>query len=411
MARSGPWGYLSASRSFGKRGNGASLRLAEPTAVAAMAAAAPVGGEAGLGRRIGARIPWFTLALGGMLLARFLEELRSATDFLAPASPGHYSLLAMGASSRALVFGQGEWWRLFTATVLHGSPAHLIGNVVTLMLVGFLLEPLIGIGWFAAIYFTGGVAGALFSVLFNPADMLSVGASGAIMAMLAALFVLSFHAGARRPALMRRMAGGSLFPALVPAIGADGSMVDIHAHFGGCLAGTMLAFAMLIPWNDDRENPPARGPAAIAAALWLAVTGAAFAASTSSFASYARPGLAVIPPQLLPTDLESMKADSLSLVEKYPDDPRAHFFRGLYLLEKEDATDAEPYFRHVAQVGPASPLIGKPILDWNQALLALAVRAQNRRAESRGIAAPLCEARETLDQRTRQTLKITSLCP
>jgi membrane associated rhomboid family serine protease len=366
--------------------------------------------QSGLGRWIGARIPWFTLTLSAMLVVRFLDELRTATDYVAAYSPGHYSLLAMGASDRALVFGQGEWWRLFTATVLHGSPAHLIGNVVTFLTVGFLLEPMIGIGWFAAIYFTGGLAGALFSTLLNPADVLSVGASGAIMAMLAALFTLSFHAGAGRPALMRRVAGGSLFPALIPTIASDGSVVDIQAHFGGCLTGMLLAFVMLIAWNDEEESPPARQFAAIAAGLWLALTASAFAVATTGYAAYARPGLDVIPPDKLPKNLEAMKADSLTLVEKYPKDPRAHFYRGLYLLEQRDATDAEPYFRHVAQIGPGSPLIGKPMLDWNRALLALSVRVQNRATESHTIVAPLCARRDALDLRTRQTLEITRLC-
>ena len=75
----------------------------------------------------------------------------------------------MGASDRVQVLGQGEWWRLFTATTLHGSPGHLIGNLVTFLIVGFLLEPMIGIGWFAAIYFTGGFAGAVLSTMLNRA--------------------------------------------------------------------------------------------------------------------------------------------------------------------------------------------------------------------------------------------------
>lgn len=366
--------------------------------------------EPGLGRRIGARIPWFTLTLSAVLVTRFLEELRTATDYIAAYSPGHYSLLAMGASDRVLVFGQGEWWRLFTATVLHGSPAHLIGNVVTFLTVGFLLEPMIGIGWFAAIYFTGGLSGALLSTFLNPADSLSVGASGAIMAMLAALFTLSFHAGAKRPSLMRRVAGGSLFPALIPTITSDGSVVDIQAHFGGCLTGMLLAFVMLIAWNDEEESPPGRRLAAIAAGLWLTLTASAFALSATGYAAYARPGLDVIPPEKLPKNIEAMKADSLDLVEKYPKDPRAHFYRGLYLLEQRDATDAEPYFRHVAQVGPSHPMMNQPLQDWNTALLALSVRVQNRGKEAHAIVAPLCAGRDALDLRTRQTLEITHLC-
>ena len=356
------------------------------------------------------RIPWFTLTLSLVLVARFLEELRGATDFIAPYAPGHYSLLAMGASDSAQVLGQGEWWRLFTATVLHGSPAHLIGNLITFLMVGFLLEPMIGIGWFAAIYFTGGFAGALLSTLFNPADSLSVGASGAIMATLAALFTLSFHAGAKRPGLMRRIASGSLFPALIPAVASGGTVVDINAHFGGCIAGTVIAFGMLIAWNDEEESPPARRIAAVVAGLWLALTGTAFALSAPGYAAYARPGLDFIPPEKLPKNVEAMKSDSLALVEHYPKDPRAHFYRGLYLLEQEDAADAEPYFRDAARLGADSPAMNRALQDWNTALLALSVRAQNRVGEAHAIVTPLCAAGEALDLRTRQTLAITKLC-
>jgi len=356
------------------------------------------------------RIPWFTLTLSLVLVARFLEELRGATDYVAPYAPGHYSLLAMGASDSAQVLGQGEWWRLFTATVLHGSPAHLIGNLITFLMVGFLLEPMIGIGWFAAIYFTGGFAGALLSTLFNPADSLSVGASGAIMATLAALFTLSFHAGAKRPGLMRRIASGSLFPALIPAVASGGTVVDINAHFGGCIAGTVIAFGMLIAWNDEEESPPARRAAAVVAGLWLALTGTAFALSAPGYAAYARPGLDFIPPEKLPKNVEAMKSDSLALVEHYPKDPRAHFYRGLYLLEQEDAADAEPYFRDAARLGADSPAMNRALQDWNTALLALSVRAQNRVGEAHAIVTPLCAAGEALDLRTRQTLAITKLC-
>jgi hypothetical protein len=133
----------------------------------------------GLAGKLLARVPWFTLTLSAVLVARCLGELRGATDRMGPFSPGHFTLLAMGASDRIQVIGHGEWWRLFTATMLHGSPSHLIGNLITFLTVGFLLEPMIGIGWFAALYFTGGFAGAVLSTMLNAPDALSVGASGA----------------------------------------------------------------------------------------------------------------------------------------------------------------------------------------------------------------------------------------
>lgn len=402
---------MSTNRTFGKRTQTATHHAAPPPRMDAVVVpdSAP-NALTGIIVRFLARVPWFTLVLSYALCARFATELKRATDYIAPYAPGHFTLLAMGASDRAQVLGQGEWWRLFTATVLHGSPAHLIGNLVTLLIVGFLLEPMIGIGWFAAIYFTGGFAGACVSMLLNGADTLSVGASGAIMATLAVLFTLSFHAGAARPRLMRRVAGGSLFPALMPAVAGAGAVIDVNAHLGGCLAGAAIAFVLLIVWNDEEEILPYRSLAAGVAGFWVAMTIWAFAASTTTFVSYAKPGLDFIPPAEMPKNMDSIKADSLNLVDKYPKDPRAHMLRGLYLLEQRHVADAEPYFRDAARIGAASPAMTRDFENWNLALLALTVRVQNRGEEAKNIAAPLCANTGALDQRTRQTLDVTKLC-
>lgn len=394
------------SATFGKR-----AAVAPPVTVrrAAPVAEPQAKTQPGFAGRLLARIPWFTLTVSAILVARFLGELRAATDRMGTYSPGHFTLLAMGASDRVQVLGQGEWWRLFTATTLHGSPGHLIGNLITLLIVGFLLEPMVGIGWFAAIYFTGGFAGAVLSTLLNAPDALSVGASGAIMATLAALFTLSFHAGAPRPNLMRRVAGGSLFPALMPAVAHGGSITDVNAHLGGCMAGAVLAFVILIAWNDEEDHLPGRSAAATIAGLWVAMMATAFAVSGNTYVQYAKDGMDYIPPEQMPKDVEAMKADSLALVDKYPKDPRAHIFRGLYLLEQAHVADAEPYFRDAARLGADSPVMNREFSDWNLALLAVTLRFQRREDEARSIAAPLC-ANSGTDLRTQQTLSITKLC-
>jgi hypothetical protein len=230
------------------------------------------------------------------------------------------------------------------------------------------------------------------------------------MATLAALFTLSFHAGAPRPHLMRRVAAGSLFPALMPTMAGAGAAVDVYAHLGGCLAGACIGFIMLVAWNDEEATPPARSAAAVTAGVWVMVTVLAFAVSSQSYALYARPGLDFISPEDMPKDVETLKADSLALVDKYPKDPRAHLFRGLYLLEQKDVSDAEPYFREAARLGETSPVMTRDFLDWNRALLALSVGVQHRKAEAKAIVAPLCADTAALDLRTRQTLEITNLC-
>jgi rhomboid protease GluP len=97
-------------------------------------------------------------------------------------------------------------------------------------------------------------------------------------------------------------------------------------------------------------------------------------------------------------------------VERYPKDPRAHLYRGLYLLEQQDASDAESYFRDAARLNTIRPAMSRAAEDWNTALLAFSVRAQSRWDEAHTIVAPLCAGRDALDSRTRQTLEIAKLC-
>ena len=358
--------------------------------------------------RLFARIPWFTLVLSYVLVCRFNAEKAAATDWSAAGAPGHFTLLAMGAVSRVQVQEHGEWWRLFTATALHGSTAHLAGNLITFIIVGFLLEPMIGIGWFAALYFTGASAGAMLSMMLNPAAMLSVGASGAIMATLAALFVLSFHTGAKGPRKMRWVAGFSLFPALLPSV-SGGTVTDINAHLGGALAGAAIAFLMLVVWHEEEDTPPARSLAALIAGAWVAMTVFAFAQSNGTYRDYAKAGLDYILPADMPHDVEGMKANSFALVEKYPHDPRAHLFRGVYFLDRNDASDAESYLRNAIALSEKSAVMNPGFLDWTKSLLALDLQALGRPDEAKTVAAPLC-ARDDLDSRTQSTLKAARLC-
>ena len=368
------------------------------------AAVAPRGRIAGFF----ARLPWFTFALSYVLVCRFNAQTASATDWSAPGAPGHFSLLAMGGVNRVQVEQHGEWWRLFTATALHGSTAHLVGNLVTFVIVGFLLEPMIGIGWFAALYFTGGFAGAMLSMLLNPADMLSVGASGAIMATLAALFTLSFHTGANRPKLMRRVAGGSLFPALLPSVG-HGAITDINAHLGGALAGTAIAFLMLIVWQEHEDTPPGRSLAAVIGGAWVALTVYAFSLSHGTFTQYAKDGVDYIQPADMPADTQAMKDKSYALVEKYPHDPRSHLFRGMYFLDRNDASDAESYLRNAMKLSEKSQIMSPAFHDWTQALLALDISVMGRLDEARLAAQTLCK-RDDLDTRTQGVLAAGGLC-
>ncbi len=82
---------------------------------------------------------------------------------------------------------------LFTSMFLHASPAHLIGNMLFLWIVGDNIEDRYGHGMYIAFYLAAGImAGVVHIVTIEPghAGVPTVGASGAISGMMGAYFIL-----------------------------------------------------------------------------------------------------------------------------------------------------------------------------------------------------------------------------
>src|SRR5262249_30622157 len=73
----------------------------------------------------------------------------------------------------------GEWWRLWSATLLHVGPLHLGVNMLSLWWLGRLVEQMFGSLRFAAIYVLAGLGGSVASLYFGGPGT-SAGASGAI---------------------------------------------------------------------------------------------------------------------------------------------------------------------------------------------------------------------------------------
>src|ERR1700722_6830342 len=104
-----------------------------------------------------------------------------------------------------------------------------------------------GRSWCAAVFMIGGIGGSLMSLAVNAHNVVSVGVSGVIMALLAARFVLAFHyePGSQRQA-MQTNALWLLIPSLIPHGASHGSAAtDYGAHFGGAIAGVIMAAILL----------------------------------------------------------------------------------------------------------------------------------------------------------------------
>ena len=73
-------------------------------------------------------------------------------------------------------------WRFVTPIVLHANLNHLLGNLISQIIIGAPLEQSIGFVKFLVFYFVCGIGGVLFSALCSNA--ISCGASTAIYGLI-----------------------------------------------------------------------------------------------------------------------------------------------------------------------------------------------------------------------------------
>ncbi len=133
----------------------------------------------------------------------------------------------------------GEYWRLWTVTLVHADPLHLFFNMYALYLVGPIVERWYGSLRFLVFYLTCAAAGSVASFVFGSAP-LAVGASGAIFG----LFGIVFAAGRVHHPVDHASRGlmSQLLLLIVINIGFGFAVggIDNAAHIGGLFAGLWL---------------------------------------------------------------------------------------------------------------------------------------------------------------------------
>jgi membrane associated rhomboid family serine protease len=103
---------------------------------------------------------------------------------------GEYGGIELGPSARCL-FGGLTWGTVLTSMFMHGSWLHLIGNMWFLWLFGNNVEDSMGHLRYLAFYLIGGFVASAAHIFLNPDSMIpTVGASGAISAVMGAYLVL-----------------------------------------------------------------------------------------------------------------------------------------------------------------------------------------------------------------------------
>jgi rhomboid protease GluP len=193
------------------------------------------------------------LILGAIAVIYVLSCLLSGSLF----EPNLPVLILLGAKENGLIAG-GDYWRLLTATLLHGSLLHIFFNGYALFALGPESERIYGAGRFLALYTLAGLGGSVASYLFSPAP--SVGASGAIFGLIGGLgifYYLSREAlGDFGRAQTQSMATIAMIN-LIIGFAAAGGVIDNWGHLGGLVVG-VAAGAALAPRLSVNPNlfPP-----------------------------------------------------------------------------------------------------------------------------------------------------------
>ncbi len=154
-------------------------------------------------------------------------------------------MLEHGAMYVPYILENGEYYRLFTSLFLHFGFTHLLNNMVTLVIMGRYVEPLVGKVRFLIIYFISGLGGNLLSgwIEFITEDhVVSAGASGAIFGLTGALLGLTLLYRGR----IGRLTSRDVLIVVVLSLynGFAGQGVDNAAHIGGLISGFLTVLVL-----------------------------------------------------------------------------------------------------------------------------------------------------------------------
>lgn len=193
--------------------------------------------------------PFFAISLIAANVLVFFWELKAG------ALKSTSAIIASGAIYGEKVL-EGEYWRLATGIFMHAGWGHLIGNCISLYILGLAVQQAWGSARATAIYIISGLAGALATTWLQPKP--SVGASGAIFGLMGAAVVFFYRYKAAFRPRDRRIGTVLLgWGAYQVLMGAMTPYVDNSAHLGG-LAGGMI-MGCLLPATLFRRGPAGNG--------------------------------------------------------------------------------------------------------------------------------------------------------
>ena len=186
-------------------------------------------------------VPYYTIILLVCMSTVFAVQLLVGIE---------RSALIVGFAKPAFLF-DGEYWRILTGAVVHGSILHIFMNGYALYSFGRLMELLTNRAHLAMVFLLSAVGGGYLSLFFLP-EGTSVGASGGIVGIIGYLLIYAFRrrqfiSAEFRKSLLINIGFILIFGLVLYQI------VDNYGHIGGLVTGIIYGLIQ-IP-SDEYENP------------------------------------------------------------------------------------------------------------------------------------------------------------
>jgi len=224
-------------------------------------------------RLFGRRLDLVSLIVGACVVLYIIALVLQPDAILHPQG-GFFAFL--GPSTRALyqlgmtggfAWDQRWWWTIFTAIFLHGGLLHIFFNVMWIRNLGPYVDDMYGPARGFVIFMVSGAVGFLVSDL--AAGTPTIGASGSIFGLLAALIVYGRRTGSSM--LTQQI---WTWAVIMFVMGFVMSAVNNWAHAGGFVGSWLTAQAMRLS-HEKRESHAVQ----ILALALIAVTLVGFALS------------------------------------------------------------------------------------------------------------------------------------
>jgi membrane associated rhomboid family serine protease len=178
-----------------------------------------------------------------------------------PGVPDEQVCATLGGTRWHEGFADGAWWQMVTNMVTHVDLWHLALNMLALYVLGPALERIMGRVRFLLVYLLGGLTASVVVVWLSNPDGSTLGASGALYAVLGGLIVTFKKARMDTQWLMQNL----LLGVMITVVGWR--FISWQGHLGGLVGGALAAAIIAYAPKKNRAAVQWIGLGALAVVL------------------------------------------------------------------------------------------------------------------------------------------------